>query len=672
MQAKRIPTEAWLAAGFLAALSALAYLSRAGALGFYTDDWYVIWGGTQRGLGQIVDFYLVDRPFMGLPFAATFALLGNSPLAWHVYAALLRFLGGLAALWLLRQLWPEERLATTLAAGLFVVYPGFLSQPKAVTYQLNILALDLGLLSLGMMAAAVRAQRKWARVGLTLAAVGAALLCYAMFEYMIGLEGVRLLVLATLFWGGAAQKTTQRALRTLRPALPYLGGALAFLIWRVFFFTSARAATDLGGLKGQYLADPLGMGLRLVVETFKDMLESLFLAWGVPLYNLTQRAETGVVLQALGVGLLGGLALFGYGMALRVRGLDSRDKEPAWTRGALWMGAAGTLAALLPVLLAGRDVYFADAYDHYSLQAGPMVGLFLAAAACAWFRPKGRILAGAVLIAAGLAAQNANAAAYSRAWEYQRQLWWQLSWRAPDLKDGTVIVPVLPAGYRLREGYEVWSPANLIYNPGGEDLRVVGMTLDDQTLLQALRRETFGEWFRRVEYTVETRSSLVVSLPPGGACLHVMEGARGEISSREEALVRLVAPLSDASRIAAEAAAHIPPAAVFGREPEHGWCYYYQRASLARQRQDWQAAAALGDEAQERGLAPADISEWMPFYEAYAVLERREQADYLGGLLRTDAAFLNTYCTAQRAQLGAQAAESYLVHNLCGNVEAAN
>jgi hypothetical protein len=62
----------------------------------------------------------------------------------------------------------------------------------------------------------------------------------------------------------------------------------------------------------------------------------------------------------------------------------------------------------------------------------------------------------------------------------------------------------------------------------------------------------------------------------------------------------------------------------------------------------------------------------MPFYEAYAVLERREQADYLGGLLRTDAAFLNTYCTAQRAQLGAQAAESYLVHNLCGNVEAAN
>jgi hypothetical protein len=57
---------------------------------------------------------------------------------------------------------------------------------------------------------------------------------------------------------------------------------------------------------------------------------------------------------------------------------------------------------------------------------------------------------------------------------------------------------------------------------------------------------------------------------------------------------------------------------VFGPEPEHDWCYFYQKASLARQKQAWDEILVLGDEVLNNDLAPGDLIEWMPFLQAYA------------------------------------------------------
>jgi hypothetical protein len=64
---------------------------------------------------------------------------------------------------------------------------------------------------------------------------------------------------------------------------------------------------------------------------------------------------------------------------------------------------------------------------------------------------------------------------------------------------------------------------------------------------------------------------------------------------------------------------------VFGPEPEHTWCYFYQKASLARQRQDWNAVQRLGSEVIRMKLLPGDPIEWMPFLQAYALNEDVEQ-----------------------------------------------
>jgi hypothetical protein len=55
--------------------------------------------------------------------------------------------------------------------------------------------------------------------------------------------------------------------------------------------------------------------------------------------------------------------------------------------------------------------------------------------------------------------------------------------------------------------------------------------------------------------------------------------------------------------------------AIYQPEPAHGWCYYYQKASLARQRGDWDEISRLYDEATAKGLMANDKSEVFPFLE---------------------------------------------------------
>jgi hypothetical protein len=92
-------------------------------------------------------------------------------------------------------------------------------------------------------------------------------------------------------------------------------------------------------------------------------------------------------------------------------------------------------------------------------------------------------------------------------------------------------------------------------------------------------------------------------------------------------LTRQALPVSNLSRIEPEpVSGEYPPSELFGAEPEHTWCYYYQKAELAVQFRDWERAAALGDDAQARGYAPTNPFEWLPLIQGYTMSRRWEAA----------------------------------------------
>jgi hypothetical protein len=58
---------------------------------------------------------------------------------------------------------------------------------------------------------------------------------------------------------------------------------------------------------------------------------------------------------------------------------------------------------------------------------------------------------------------------------------------------------------------------------------------------------------------------------------------------------------------------------IFGPEPAHEWCYFFEKAELAVQNEDWNTVLSLADEAETRNLHPNERLEWMPFLQAFAV-----------------------------------------------------
>jgi hypothetical protein len=74
---------------------------------------------------------------------------------------------------------------------------------------------------------------------------------------------------------------------------------------------------------------------------------------------------------------------------------------------------------------------------------------------------------------------------------------------------------------------------------------------------------------------------------------------------------------------------NIPPAAIFGQEPPHGWCYYYEKADLAGQYQRWDEVTVLWREAGDRGLRAANGVELLPFISAFAMHDDWEEARLL-------------------------------------------
>lgn len=641
-------TETFVSIALLTLTVVLAYGVLIPRLGFYHDDWYLLWSGESQGLEGIRALFTTDRPFLGALYALDYAILGASPLGWHIYALILRLAGVMACFWLLRLLWPERRLETAFIALLFAVYPGFYQQPNAATFKMILLAYASGVFSLALTVRAVQAGRMPARFLLTAAALLAALLYLAIYESLIGLEAVRLILL----WYVLQRENPawrKNAAQTLKRFLPYLFLSLAFVFWRVVVFKGERRSVNVDVLFGRYASAPARGLLTVGSEFFKDLVESAFFAWAVPLYQFTSNVRY----RDLLLGALPALAVlflaFAYLFWMKRRGAEGEAASagPGANLSLVWLGAAFIAVTMLPVNLAGRNVLFAIQFDRYAFQTALGVALFLGGLSFSAMRPGLRYAFLGSLLAIGVMTHYHSAAWYRDFWTIQRGMWRQLAWRAPALQEGTTVIAAAPGKFALAEDYEVWGPLNLLYHRG-EPLRLSGQIVFPDLIVD-LQRAAYQETYNR---TILTRRDygkpLIVSMPGEDSCLHVIDGRAPELPLLENPAVAQIAPFSRIDLILTDAAPAQPPADIFGPEPPHEWCYYYQKIGLARQRGDWAEAARLADEARARGLSPADRSEWTPVFQAYFESGQTQKAREVLKYIKTDRR-LWSYLCAQAA-----------------------
>lgn len=601
----------------LVVVSGLAYLPLLGKLGYYNDDWYLMYAASAYGPDTFVDIFSVDRPGRTLVMVPAYQLFGDNPLYYNISAYLFRVAGAFALYSLLNVLWPGKRTSTTFMALLFLIYPAFLSQPNAIDYQSHMVGLAAAVFSILLTIQAVVAENRVLRWTLHSLSIPLGWFYLSQMEWYIGFEVFRwgcIFLLSARIDGTLIQK----AWRSIQWGIPSLLIPIFFLTWRLFFFESQRGATDTDVQFELVRLYPIQTIFHWLVQVAQDLLDVLVSAWVIPLDQLKGQIQRWGGVLAFSTGALSLLLL----NRMRAHENDDGHSNSRFLHDALLIGFVSAAAGLLPVAMANRDVGF-PFFSRYSLVSSVGASIFLTALLS---HVHGRLLRGALtaaMLVIAMLTHHANAVSHVQKTSVLQNFWWQVSWRVPQLQPRATLIASYPSVV-IEEDYFVWGPANLIYYPEPQNVENIQPVLfasvlnkDAVTNVLARGRQKFDNRKNIITYP-NYRNILVLSQPSAASCVHVIDGLQAEFSPFEADSIRVIGPYSEIEHVLAEEAPHVPPALVFGPEPEHGWCYYYQKADLARQRGDWEEVLRLGEEAFGKKLAPKDDIEWMPFLQAYA------------------------------------------------------
>jgi hypothetical protein len=596
--------------------------------GFYWDDWPFAWIAKFLGPREFIPAFAPFRPFLGPIFFLTTSLIPPVPLYWQIFALVIRFIIGLAAWWMFKQIWPERpRLALT-AALFILIFPGYSQHWVAFTHiNQELIPFIFYLLSFGFTFKALCGEKPLTYTGIALLLQ----LC-GIFptEYFFGLEGLRALFLFVHFQGNFIE----RFKKTIKYWWPYLLIWILNAAWLIYYY-------KLGPYTSYEVAATLSLTpLTIVIEALDALWKAGFLVWTQVLFLAILSLPAPASLLTLGLVAVTFAALTYY--ALRTNPSltppTSRSTPVGLPRGGglslLLIGLLGILLGRLPSLAAGLPLTLQSSYDRFMVSV--MIGgsLFLSGLIeLILGRSKFKVYIVALIVSLGIGQQFFNANIFRRDWAKQREIYWQLAWRIPALEPNTVLLThQMPIDYETDISFT--APINWIYalDYKRSDLpylmlytekRLGGPTLPS---LSPNTEITFP--YRTVTFHGNTSQAVVIYMPPNG-CLRVLDPARGdaEIYGRESHFLVDAIPLSDPSRIVTETSSPAQPE--FISKPEHDWCYYFTKAELAYQMGDMKKVIALGEEAMAIGKSTGDPNEWLVFIEAYAITGDFDTAEKL-------------------------------------------
>ncbi len=594
----------------------LAYGLMLPVLGFYWDDLPMSWIRYQLGAEAMARYFSTNRPIWGLLYQVTTRLFPPIPIYWQIFALFWRFVSGLLVWGLIRELFPRKARLASAAALLFLLYPGFNQQWGAYLYSHFFLVLDFFLLSLYAMLRAQKAHY-WAWTGL---AVCLSALNLWMHEYFFTLEAGRVAILwislrdqplddqTHLSW---TPSTTLKA--SLKRWAPYLAVFAAAVLSRLFIFNNQ--IYEIGSEQaGSTIFDLLAtISSNLWTVTGAAWSQAFHLPSPVVDGWRTTALYAAVTVVTAGVA---GLSLSRPQQAQVEARTRSGGKEALWAAG---LAVFLLLVAGWPFWLTGVPVTLAYPANRATLSF--MLGSSLLITALIALLPRRAEWAlFTLLIALAAGRQFLWSSDFRRDWNAQKNLFWQMTWRAPGLRPGTMAL--MNEELAFYADNSLGAALNWIYAPDNHTDRV------DYTLFYPTNRLDGALMDLRpglpVSYDYlagqfQGNTSQAVAFyyhPPG--CLRLLDPDIDPYNRLipPESLMREAAALSKTDQILAQPSARMPE--FYGPEPPHGWCYYFEQADLARQMQDWKRVAELGEQAFALNDYPNDPVERFVFIEGYA------------------------------------------------------
>lgn len=609
---KKISEKPWFYPVALLLMAFVTYRYTLTSLGYYWSDWEIVMFTKLNPAFQF-GFFAEDRPFPWT-YQLIYSLVGSKPIGWHIVTLLIRWGGTLFFVYALILFWPRYKKQIFWLGALLIVYPGFLQQTQSATKARHIMTLFLFALSLYLMALALK-RPKWAQVLFPLSWIATFMHLFTT-EYFSGIELMRP-VLIWMLVAGEDDNNAHVLHKVAINSLPYLL-ITAFFIWArfVYFPSTFQTSSRLGNI---------GSTVGGFQESFLDSLLNLFNRALMDLLYSTGQVWTNAILRLDGFTFARRIAWFAFGVGaffavaffIFYNTNEDERSDRSTPISIILIGFLLFVMSALPIWAIGKDVSSGGWNDRFSL--APMLGATLMAMGLvlALVRPGGQRWIFGFFLMFSIATQIWVVNSHRRDWVTQRDYFWQLYWRMPALQPGTVVFSFEQPSVMVSHDHDSTWAINILYHYWTEDGSLPYMFITPEKEIYLQPDTDFTYPVRNLVFSGNTSNSVAVLHQTNDSCLRVLDPIYLYDPLLHEGHDRLI-PLSNPSRIIPDSVPVPPDTDIFGPEPAHTWCYFFQKADLARQTQDWDKVLDLYDEAQKLGLGPEYGAEYIPFIEAYA------------------------------------------------------
>jgi hypothetical protein len=641
---KNLKFPAWSRWFILLGLCLFSYGIFALRMGYYWDDWETALVLKMYPLSEFWKYFESNRPLAAWTYMIFAPLAGTQPAAWQFTSLLLRWLATLAMAWSMGLVWPNAKRLLFYASLLFAVYPLFLQQSISMSYHQHWVGYALFFLSLGLMVLGFNSNSMLKRLLLNLVAVAAMLLHLAIFEYFVGVELLR----PVLLWftpQSRSQPWKKRLVNVLLTWLPYLLILIVFSIWRLNLAVAQPESANQPVILMNLFTQPLSIITKMAEFIMQDLVIIVLTSWqktiSTNLFSFKQIMNP--YWWAGGAALILTLAL--YLPKLKIGGQTQEENHQV----ALEIILVASLAVLLgplPIWLTGKQVTGGLFSDRFGLAALFGASLLWAAAIC-WFdrgeKQKIIIIVLLVSLAAGL--QLRTQYSFRQSWKSQNQVYWQLFWRAPSITPQTAIIADSDITTYVRPTFAF----NALYlQPAQQSHEMAYMFFASPAEAETHKKDNRYQMnYREFTASIDPGNILVVYRSPKGQnCLWVLDpsdagdpaipaGLRNKVTQSNLTRIQLKPNSPD-----------YPPRDLFNEEPVHSWCYFYEKASLAAQYGQWKKAADLINQAEDSGtLKDAQPHELIPAIQAKLETSQWDFAKELSlKALDKDERYKSLYC----------------------------
>jgi len=610
-------------------------------LGFYMDDWYIIWFKHTFGASQFIQYFSIDRPLESVFFIFANGLAFNSisPIVWQIITLVFHWLSILSIWIFLKTLWPKNQKQINTVAFLAAVYPGF-TQSNMIQYSFHFFCLACLFLSFTLTVKSIQNPKKyWIYMILSILF---GLYAYAGADFFAGLELIR----PVIIWIAVSRNLpnlNQKVKKTGLLEIPYFVIYLFFLIWRVFFYESLNHKV---ALNTSLIKTPIQTIMILLQTIWQSGSNGVINSW-VKVFNLQNFPQSGKVYWLILVIIV--FLFISFWFIFQHGGKNQEVDEQGilmWRRESIILALWSLIVAVIPFWAADLQVGYVYPYDRFLLAylfgSCLLITSFLATHKS---YEKINLVLICVLLSLGVGMQIANTNRYKNQWANQKELYWQIVWRMPELKKGTTLWT-----YQLSENAYYTGPALssqlnwtygdtdtknreieynfIIFNSGQKD--IISNLLPDQSIESSHRTYQFHG----------NTSNIVFIYKDSSNCLRVIDDnitpVKTVISDYNRTMFE-ASSLSNLNLISVEDGNSANPVTqIVGAEPLHDWCYFFEKAELARQMHDFSGVIDLLHTAQKEGFKPRTATEWYPFIDAFGRTSNWSEAEKFSRLVSSD------------------------------------